>query len=110
MAKQSDNLADQVVQRVVDRAGSLAQQIASTIGTPVDTSKLSREEITRLWNLPGQNVDPVQVQQMIAQGQHAQALDMAYPWRNQLIGKGAPQDRVDRATKFSQWAMQAVSS
>jgi hypothetical protein len=35
---------------------------------------------------------------------------MAYPWRNQLIGKGAPQDRVDRATKFSQWAMQAVSS
>ncbi len=101
---ESANLANEVVQRVLDRAQEMAKQIAQNVGDPIDASKLKRDEVVRLWNLPNPQADPMQVQQMLAQGQHSQALDMAYPWRNKLIGKGSPQQRVDRANLFAKWA------
>lgn len=45
--------------------------------------------------------NPMQVQQLIDAGQHAQALDMVFPWRNKLIGTGTPNDRVARAQHLS---------
>lgn len=88
----------------------MANQIAATIGSPVDASKLKREEIVRLWNMPNPQADLMQVQQLLAQGQHAQAVDMAFPWRNKLIGAGDPQSRVDRAKKFADMANAGASS
>lgn len=104
MSDVNANLVQQVVTRVTERAGDLAKQIAHSIGEPVDASKLKRDEIARLWNLPNAQADPAQIQQLIAQGQHSQALDLAFPWRNKLLGKGDPQTRVDRAATFSKIA------
>lgn len=104
------NLTTEIVKRVTGKAQDLANQIADTIGSPVDASKLKRDEIVQLWNMSNPQADPMQIQQLMAQGQHAKALDMAYPWRNQLIGKGDPQSRVDRANKFAEMANAGGSS
>ena len=104
MSADDSNLANDVVQQVTSKARDLAKQIANNIGAPVDASKLSRSEVARLWNLGNPKADPMQVQQLLAAGQHSKALDLAYPWRNKLLGQGDPQKRVDNATTFSRWA------
>ena len=104
------NLTTEIVKRVTGKAQELANQIADTIGSPVDASKLNRAEIVRLWNMPNPQADPMQVQQLIAAGQHSKAVDLAFPWRNKLIGSGDPQARVDRAKKFADMANAGVSS
>lgn len=98
------NLAREVVARVKDRAQSMAKQIAQSVGEPIDASKLKREEVVRLWNMTNPRADLAQVEQLLAQQHVAEALDMTHPWRNKLIGKGSPQQRVDRATQFARWA------
>ena len=99
-----NNLANDVVQRVVGHAQDIAKQIADTIGSPVDAQNVTRAEQVRLWNLQNPQANLLQVQQMLAQGQHAQAVDVMYPWRNKLIGSGDPQTRVDRAARLAKMA------
>lgn len=98
------NLAKQVVQRVTDRARGLASEIAGRIGEPVDMQGLKQAEMVRLWNMPNPQANPMQVQQLIAQGQHSQALDLQFPWRNKLIGAGSPEARVKRAQQLADMA------
>ncbi len=100
----SDNLAAEVVKRVTERSRAMAKQIAQNVGEPADSTKLKRDEIARLWNLPNPQADPMQIQQMVQAGQHSQALDLAYPWRNKLLGSGSPQQRVDRAAQYARLA------
>lgn len=104
MSDVNANLAQDVVKQVTERARDMAKQIATNIGQPVDSSKLKRDEVIRLWNLANPQADPAQVQQLIDAGQHSKALDMAYPWRNQLLGSGSPQVRADRAARFAKLA------
>ena len=82
----------------------------SSSGAPVDASKLSRAEIARLWNLPNPQADPMQVQQLIAAGQHRQAVDLMYPWRMKLIGQGDPERTVQRAQQFASMSQPEVVS
>lgn len=98
------NLAREVANRVKDRVHDIAGQIAQGVGEPIDASKLKRDEVARLWNLENPQYDPIQVQQLMMAGQHSQAMDVVYPWRNKLLGRGSPQQRVDRANQFARWA------
>jgi hypothetical protein len=99
------NLAKQVTDRVVERARGVAQQMADRIGQPIDSEGMSRGEVQRLWWMANPQANPQQIQQLIASGQHSQALDLAYPWRNRLIGTGSPSERAKRAESFAQMAM-----
>lgn len=98
------SLAGQVAARVQDRARTIAKQMAEQIGSPADAHPQSNAEIAQLWNLRNHQADPMQVEQMLAAGQHAQALDLVYPWRNKLIGSGSPTQRVQRAEAFARLA------
>jgi hypothetical protein len=80
--QQSDNLAVQVAQRVTDRAQGIAKQIAQNIGAPVDATKIPRSDQAALWHMPNPQADPMLVQQLLAQGQHQQAVDLMYPGCN----------------------------
>lgn len=104
MSDANANLAREVVARVKDRARDLAKQIATSVGEPVDAEKVKRAKAIALWNMENPQADPMQVQQLIAEGKHSQALDLQYPWRNKLIGRGSPQKRVERAAQFARWA------
>jgi len=104
MSDANANLAREVVQRVKDRARDMAKEIAANVGEPVDASKLTRDEARRLWNLPNPQANPMQIQQLVMQGKHSEALDMAYPWRNKLIGSGSPTERVKRAQHLAEQA------
>jgi hypothetical protein len=98
------NLAREVVARVADRAKGLAKDIANGIGGPIDASTVDHGQVKRLWNLQNPQADMMQVQQLLAKGMHGEAIDMVYPWRNKLIGKGSPQRRVDRANYMARVA------
>jgi hypothetical protein len=98
------NLAQEVVGRVVERAQGIAKQIATNIGTPVDSVEASPAESRRLWSLQNPQANPMQVAQLMQAGRHKEAVDMMYPWRSKLIGEGTPQQRVDRANYLAKLA------
>lgn len=98
------NLSRTVTDRVIERARDIAKQMAKQIGTPADSQSVDQSQQIALWNMPNPQADPAQVQQLIDAGQHAQALDMAFPWRSRLIGSGSPEKRAQRAEAFARMA------
>lgn len=103
---QKPNLVNSIAESVRERAAKLAQDIASSVGRPADAEEPSRDEIRQLWHLRNPNADPMQVDQMLAAGQHAQALDLVFPWRSKLIGTGTPSERVKQADRLARIATQ----
>jgi len=98
------NLARQVADRATERAQEVAKSMAERIGQPVDVQQMSRAEVQKLWWMINPQSTPDQVNALIAAGKHSEAVDLAYPWRNKLIGRGAPTDRVQRAQQIAKLA------
>ena len=102
------SLARMVADNVKLRARQIAQDMAQNIGTPIDAQSIPRDQQIRLWNLQAP-VDPAQVAQLVAAGQHSQAVDLQYPWRQKLIGPGSPTQRVERAEALAKQAMEGAT-
>ena len=103
MSESAKNLAQQVVDGVRQRAREVAKEMAERIGEPMDSEKLTKAELIRLWNLQAPH-DPALVQQLVQAGRHAEAVQTMHPWRNTLIGRGGPQKRTERAEQLASWA------
>lgn len=101
---QGGEFARKVINRLNDVAKDRGSKMAKQWGDPINGEQLSKDEQARLWNLSNPNADPAQVQQLIAAGQHSQAVDAMFPWRNTLIGKGDLKTRIQRAQQLSDLA------
>lgn len=100
------DFARKVIERLQDVAKDRGQKVAKQWGEPVNGQALSREEQMRLWNYANPQVDPIVLGQLLQAGQHNQALDYAYPYRNALIGQGDIKTRVERAQALADLAAQ----
>jgi hypothetical protein len=101
------DFAKKVIARLQDVAKDRGQRFAEQWGTPLNGQQLSRQQAAELWNYQNPQTDPLVVQQLVAAGQHSQALDYTFPYRNALIGKGDIKSRVERAQQLADQASQA---
>lgn len=108
---QGGNFARTVVEQVQQVARERGAKVAKQWGEPLDGQAPTRAQTVQLWNYQNPAVltpeGQMAIQQMLAAGQHAQALDLAFPYRNRLIGRGDINKRIERANQLAEMAMRA---
>ena len=97
-----------VVAQLQETAKERGKGVGQQWGTPADGEAVSNDHAVQLWNYRNPQVDPIILQQLMGAGQHAQAVQYVYPYRLALIGHGDLKQRVERAARLAELAMQPV--
>lgn len=109
--RQGLNYQQRVAENFRQRADSVAQHIASRLGTPSDSTSITLEKQIEMWKFKvdhdPETGQPINAQDLMNQGMPIeQVVDKVFPYRSKMVNfqRPNPQDRVQFAEKMNKLA------